>query len=82
MGALVGMKPEDRAQELELSEWEERQKQALLPKPTRESAKWCKEPGCGARIPEARRKLVPGVQLCVECQEWHEFREGKHASSN
>ncbi|MDB5802282.1 MAG: transcriptional regulator, TraR/DksA family [Rhodocyclales bacterium] len=24
--------------------------------------------GCGARIPDERRKLLPGVQLCVECQ--------------
>lgn len=24
---------------------------------------------CGAAIPEARRKAVPGVRLCVACQE-------------
>ncbi|HEX7082413.1 MAG TPA: DksA/TraR family C4-type zinc finger protein [Gammaproteobacteria bacterium] len=24
---------------------------------------------CGAEIPEARRKAVPGVRLCVPCQE-------------
>lgn len=27
----------------------------------------CEE--CGADIPEARRKAVPGVRLCVSCQE-------------
>jgi len=27
----------------------------------------CEE--CEARIPEARRKAVPGVRLCVACQE-------------
>ena len=27
----------------------------------------CEE--CGAKIPEARRKAVPGVRLCVACQE-------------
>ncbi len=27
----------------------------------------CEE--CGDRIPEARRKAVPGVLLCVSCQE-------------
>ena len=27
----------------------------------------CEE--CGAAIPEARRKAVPGVRLCIECQE-------------
>ena len=24
---------------------------------------------CGASIPEARRKAIPGVRLCVACQE-------------
>lgn len=71
------MKPEDRAQELELIEWEERQQKAIMPKPTRESAKWCRTPGCGKRIPDARRKAVPGVQFCVECQEFNEWMEGK-----
>jgi phage/conjugal plasmid C-4 type zinc finger TraR family protein len=66
------VKPEDRAQQLELEEWEARQKQAILPKPTRESAKWCAGVGCGERIPDERRKAVPGVQLCVECQELNE----------
>lgn len=31
------------------------------------SAEFCEE--CGEDIPEARRKLVPGVQMCVYCQE-------------
>jgi phage/conjugal plasmid C-4 type zinc finger TraR family protein len=30
------------------------------------SLKECEE--CGARIPEARRKAVPGVRLCIKCQ--------------
>lgn len=34
--------------------------------PSGESAEFCEE--CGAAIPEARRKAVPGVQLCVTCQ--------------
>ncbi len=25
--------------------------------------------GCGALIPEARRKAIPGVRLCIACQE-------------
>ncbi len=24
---------------------------------------------CGARIPEARRQAMPGVQLCLDCQD-------------
>lgn len=34
------------------------------------SAEECEE--CGDEIPEARRLAVPGVQLCVFCQEKHE----------
>lgn len=29
---------------------------------------------CGHEIPEARRRAVPGVRLCVECQTISEFR--------
>ena len=31
------------------------------------SLKHCEE--CGADIPDARRKALPGVRLCVNCQE-------------
>lgn len=34
---------------------------------------------CGAAIPEARRNAVPGVRLCVKCQEEAD-REGEHFS--
>ncbi|EIE1217386.1 TraR/DksA C4-type zinc finger protein [Escherichia coli] len=32
---------------------------------------------CGNPIPEARRKIFPGVTLCVECQAYQE-RQRKH----
>jgi phage/conjugal plasmid C-4 type zinc finger TraR family protein len=35
--------------------------------PSGESLESCAS--CGARIPEARRAAVPGVRLCVSCQE-------------
>lgn len=35
--------------------------------PRGESAKTCRE--CGTTIPEARRQAIPGVRLCVTCQE-------------
>lgn len=35
--------------------------------PQGESASECDD--CGTAIPEARRKAVPGVRLCVSCQE-------------
>jgi phage/conjugal plasmid C-4 type zinc finger TraR family protein len=31
------------------------------------SAEFCEE--CGEDIPQARRELVPGCQMCVHCQE-------------
>ncbi len=37
---------------------------ALLPRG--ESSPVCEE--CGEEIPAARRKALPGVRLCVECQ--------------
>lgn len=40
---------------------------ALAKQRSQPSAEFCEE--CGEDIPEARRKLVPGVQLCVYCQE-------------
>jgi phage/conjugal plasmid C-4 type zinc finger TraR family protein len=35
--------------------------------PAGESLSHCAD--CGAAIPEARRKAIPGVRLCVKCQE-------------
>lgn len=34
----------------------------------------CEE--CEAEIPEARREAVPGVRLCVSCQEAHDAEPG------
>ncbi|MGD8109424.1 DksA/TraR family C4-type zinc finger protein [Vibrio sp. TRT 17S01] len=30
---------------------------------------------CSERIPSARRKIIPGVELCIECQEKEDARE-------
>ena len=59
----------DRATELE-----EQQREAALDEAryrrererARPSAEECRV--CGARIPVARRRAVPGVQTCVHCQ--------------
>ena len=32
------------------------------------SAMWCEVAGCGERIPDERRRAIPGVRLCVQCQ--------------
>lgn len=71
------MRPEDRAQELELEEYQRNQEKAILPKPDKPSAKWCVAPGCGERIPDARRQAVPGVQFCLECQGHIERMRGR-----
>ena len=41
--------------------------------PEGESSTHCEE--CDAPIPEARRTAVPGVRLCVKCQEIHDKDE-------
>ncbi|HJW23792.1 MAG TPA: TraR/DksA C4-type zinc finger protein [Rhodocyclaceae bacterium] len=58
----------DRAQERE----EEMRSDALAElarradgQPPRVSALYCE---CGEEIPEARRRFLPGVQTCIECQ--------------
>lgn len=40
----------------------------------------CEE--CGAAIPEARRRAVPGVRLCVGCQEARDGREADFSGYN
>lgn len=40
----------------------------------------CEE--CNAGIPEARRKAVPGVRLCVSCQEARDAEQGGAGSYN
>ncbi len=35
--------------------------------PTGQSLEFCEE--CGEAIPEARRRALPGVRLCLACQE-------------
>lgn len=45
--------------------------------PQGKSAEFCQVTDCGARIPAARRKAVPGVQLCIDCQSRAEWRRKK-----
>jgi len=37
---------------------------------------------CGASIPEARRAAMPGVRLCVPCQEAHDRDETAFSGYN
>ncbi len=48
--------------------------------PDGESSIHCEE--CETVIPEARRKAMPGVRLCVSCQSEHEKHQPTPASFN
>lgn len=43
------------------------------------SAEFCEGTGCGAPIPELRRRLMPRVRLCVDCQARAEARMKRNA---
>jgi phage/conjugal plasmid C-4 type zinc finger TraR family protein len=48
--------------------------------PRGESLRECEE--CGDNIPEARRKAVPGVRLCVGCQEANDEEQANSGAFN
>jgi len=54
--------------------------QARSRMPKGESRRECVE--CGASIPEARRKAVPGVRLCVACQAERDQAESGSSAFN
>lgn len=58
-------KQHERAGFAEAADWERR------------SAKWCSDAECGERIPDERRRALPGVRLCVTCQGLKERRAKK-----
>lgn len=49
-------------------------KQARSRLPEGKSLTHCEE--CGTPIPEARQKVIPGVRLCVKCQEVRDRNTG------
>lgn len=48
--------------------------------PEGESLTHCEE--CDADIPQARRDIIPGVRLCVKCQEDHDKDETVYSTIN
>jgi phage/conjugal plasmid C-4 type zinc finger TraR family protein len=48
--------------------------------PGGESRTECDE--CGVTIPQARRKAVPGVRLCIACQELEDRQQTAHSGYN
>jgi phage/conjugal plasmid C-4 type zinc finger TraR family protein len=55
-------------------------KRARSALPRGESLSACEE--CGAAIPEARRRAVPGVRRCVACQTAQDEAPGAHSGYN
>jgi len=55
-------------------------KRARSKAPKGPSLKRCAE--CDVKIPEARRKAVPGVRLCVACQSEYDRQEEKFSGYN
>lgn len=68
------MTPDELAQERELAEWEQNQRNAIMTLPVEPSAEFCTDPACGDEIPKARRTAIPGVQFCAECQTRREHK--------
>lgn len=48
--------------------------------PTGESLEFCEL--CDAPIPEARRQAIPGVKLCVACQQKEDERRARFSPYN
>jgi phage/conjugal plasmid C-4 type zinc finger TraR family protein len=48
--------------------------------PKGESLEFCEE--CEAPIPQARRKAIPGVRLCVNCQQEKDLHKSTFAGYN
>jgi phage/conjugal plasmid C-4 type zinc finger TraR family protein len=59
---------------------EDEVKRARSRLPKGESLRNCDE--CGAAIPEARRQAVPGVRLCIACQQELDKEQGAVAGYN
>lgn len=56
----------DRAQDLELAEYERNQAKAIMDPPAAPSKTACVD--CGDEIPQARRLASLGCTRCVDCQ--------------
>ncbi len=48
--------------------------------PSGESLERCED--CDAVIPQARREAIPGVRLCIDCQEQHDQEAAKFSLYN
>lgn len=75
-----GWASDDAVQEQIDSSIEDAVSRARSQLPRGESLSFCEE--CDAPIPEARRKAVPGVRLCVACQAQHDRDQAAFSGYN
>lgn len=54
-------------EQIDASIQDELQRMRAQKRPIGESLRECAE--CGEKIPEARRNALPGVKLCIDCQQ-------------
>ena len=76
----VGWTPDGAVQDQIDASIEDAVKLARSRLPDGESLTHCEE--CGEVIPDARRKAIPGVRLCVRCQSELEKRQTTPAGIN
>ncbi|MFU2315971.1 TraR/DksA C4-type zinc finger protein [Rahnella sp. PCH160] len=67
----------DESQEYQLTVLQEQIARATRT-PKAPSAYFCED--CEGAIPEQRRKIIPGVQRCIDCQEINELRKKNYRS--
>jgi len=75
-----GWGDEDDVQEQIESTVDDEVRRARSALPRGNSLTHCEE--CGEPIPEARREALPGVRLCVACQEERDRTQGPASSYN
>lgn len=75
-----GWASDDAVQEQIDSSIEDAIQRARSQLPKGESQSHCEE--CGAMIPEARRKAIAGVRLCVACQSEHDKAQATFSAYN
>lgn len=68
-----------REEDLRAVALEEQARRSARARGAGESARICD--GCGGTIPEARRTRLPGVRLCVDCQEDAEWFEARRRAN-
>ncbi|MCW4453681.1 DksA/TraR family C4-type zinc finger protein [Flavobacterium sp. MXW15] len=76
----TGWAGDDAVQEQIDATVEDAIKRARSKLPSGPGLEHCEE--CGAPIPEARRKAIPGVRLCVACQEAQDREQAEFSGYN